>query len=59
MVREGGGTVSKLQTRKFDADRFDIKKLNDTEATQEYQVDISNRNATLENSDNSGDINTT
>jgi hypothetical protein len=54
-----GGTVSKLQTRKFDADRFDIKKLNDTEATQEYQVDISNRNATLENSDNSGDINTT
>jgi hypothetical protein len=39
--------------QKFDLERFDLKKLDDTEVKEKYQVEISNRFAALENLDES------
>jgi len=36
-------TVSKQETRKFDAERFNVRKLNELEFRKEYQIKISNR----------------
>jgi hypothetical protein len=33
-------SVSKQEARKFDMDRFDLKKLNDVEVTEQYQAKI-------------------
>jgi sorting nexin-29 len=49
--------VSKRARQKFDLERFDMKKLDDVEVKEKYQVEISNRFAVLESLDESFDIN--
>jgi hypothetical protein len=50
-------SVSKLARQKFDLERFDLKKLDDIEIKEKYQVEISNRFAALEVFDESFDNN--
>jgi hypothetical protein len=50
-------SVSNRARQKFDIERFDLKKLNDVEVKEKYQVEISNRFAALESLDESFDIN--
>jgi hypothetical protein len=50
-------SVSKRAKQKFDLERFDLKKLDDVEVKEKYQVEISNRFADLESLDESFDIN--
>jgi hypothetical protein len=52
-------SVSKRARQKFDLEKFDLKKLNDVEVKEEYQVEISNRFAALESLDERFDINNT
>jgi hypothetical protein len=49
--------VSKRARQKYDLERFDLKKLDDTEVKEKYQVEISNRFVALESLDKSFDIN--
>jgi hypothetical protein len=49
-------SVSKPARQKFDIERFDLKKLDDVEVKEKYQVEISNRFAALEKLDESFDI---
>jgi hypothetical protein len=42
-----------MSKAKFDVERFDLKKLNDVEIKEKYQVEISNRFAALESLDES------
>jgi hypothetical protein len=48
---------SKQARQKSDIERFDLKKLDNTEVKDKYQVEISNRFAALESLDESFDIN--
>jgi hypothetical protein len=41
-------SVSKRARQNFDLERFDLKKLNDIEFKEKYEVEISNRYAALE-----------
>jgi hypothetical protein len=50
-------SVSKRTRQNFDLERFDLKKLDDVEVKEKYQVEISNRFAALESLDDSFDIN--
>jgi hypothetical protein len=50
-------SVSKRVRQNFDLERSDLKKLNDVEVKEKYQVEISNRFAALESLDESSDIN--
>jgi hypothetical protein len=50
-------SVSKRARQELDSERFDLKKLDDVEVKEKYQVDISNRFAPSENLDESLDIN--
>jgi hypothetical protein len=50
-------SVSKRARQNFDLERYDLKKLNDVEVKEKYQVEISNRFAALESLDESSDIN--
>jgi hypothetical protein len=50
-------SVSKRARKTFDLEGFDLKKLDDVEVTEKYQVKISNRFAALESSDKSFGIN--
>jgi hypothetical protein len=50
-------SVSKRARQKFDLERFDLKKLDDVDVKEKYQVEISNRFATLESLNKSLDIN--
>jgi hypothetical protein len=50
-------SVSKRVEQKFDMQRFDLRKLNDTEVTEQYQVKITNRFAALKNFDDNVDMN--
>jgi hypothetical protein len=50
-------SVSKRARQKFGVQRFDLKKLNDVEIKEKYQVEISNRFVALESLDESFDIN--
>jgi len=50
-------SVSKWARQKFDLERFDLKKLNDVEVKEKYQVEIWNRFAALENLDEGFGIN--
>jgi hypothetical protein len=50
-------SVNKRGRKKSDLDRFDLKKLDDLEVKEKYQVEILNRFATLESLDESFDIN--
>jgi uncharacterized FlaG/YvyC family protein len=49
--------VSKQAAQKFDAERFNLKKLSELEVRKQYQHKISNRFAALENLNVSEDIN--
>jgi hypothetical protein len=55
-LREGI-SVSKRARQNFDLERFDLKKLNDIEIKEKYQVEISNRFAALESLVESFNIN--
>jgi hypothetical protein len=50
-------SVHKRVRQNFDLERFDLKKLNVLEVKEKYQVEISNRFATLESLDESSEIN--
>jgi hypothetical protein len=50
-------SVSKQARQNFDSQGFDLKKLDDAEVREKYQVEISNRFAALESLDESFDIN--
>jgi hypothetical protein len=49
--------VSKLPVNKMDMDGFNLKKLNEGEDKEQYQVTIRNRFSALENLEDNGDIN--
>ena len=46
-------------TQKFDVERFNLRKLNELEVREQYQIKISNRFAALEIFSDSKNINTT
>jgi hypothetical protein len=49
--------VSKRAAQKVDTERFNVKKLNEGDITEQYQVTIRNKFAALEMLEDSGDIN--
>ena len=49
--------VSKQAAQRFDGERFNLKKLNELEVRKEYQIEITNRFAALENISDDEDIN--
>jgi len=49
--------VSKQAAQKLDGDRFNLRKLNELEVRKQYQTEISNRFAALENLSDRKDIN--
>jgi glycine betaine/choline ABC-type transport system substrate-binding protein len=49
--------VSKRAAQKIDMERFNVKKLNEGDVKEQYQVMIRNKFAALENLEDSGDIN--
>jgi hypothetical protein len=50
-------SVSKRVALKFDMQSFDLRKLNDAEVKEQYQVKITNRFAALENFDDNVNMN--
>jgi 50S ribosomal subunit-associated GTPase HflX len=42
-------SVSKQAAQKFDGERFNLRKLNELEVRNHYQIEITNRFAALEN----------
>jgi hypothetical protein len=51
-------SVIKRVAQKFDMQRFDLRKLNDVEVKEQYQVKITNRFAAFENCDDTVNMNT-
>jgi hypothetical protein len=49
--------VSKRAEQKVDTERFNVKKLNEVDVKEQYQVTIRNKFAALENLEDSGYIN--
>jgi len=49
--------VNKQAAQRFDGERFNLRKLNELEVRKEYQIEIKNRFAALENLINDNDIN--
>ena len=49
--------VRKQAAQKSDGGRFNLRKLNDQEVRKQYQIEITNRFAALENVSEDGDIN--
>jgi glycine betaine/choline ABC-type transport system substrate-binding protein len=49
--------VSKRAAQETDTERFNVKKVNEGDVEEEYQVTIRNKFAALENLEDSGDIN--
>jgi hypothetical protein len=49
-------SVSKRVAGKLEMQRFDLRKLNDAEVKEQYQVKITNRFAALENFDDNADM---
>ena len=49
--------VRKQAAEKSDGPRFDLRKLNDPEVSKQYQIEITNRFAALENVSEDEDIN--
>jgi hypothetical protein len=49
--------VSKRTAQKIDTGRFNVKKLNEGDVRERYQVTIKNKLAALENLEGGGDIN--
>ena len=52
-------TVGKQAAQKLDRQRFNLRKLNKREVREQYQIQISNRFAAMENLDNDEDVNRT
>jgi hypothetical protein len=50
-------TEPKFAALKFDMQRFDLKKLNNAQVMEPYQIKISNSFAHLKNTDDNVDIN--
>jgi hypothetical protein len=48
--------VSRQAAQKFEGERFNLRKLNELEVRKQYQIEIINRFAVLENLDNDGNI---
>jgi len=46
-------------TQKFDSQRFNLKKLNEPEVREQYQIEFRNRFAALENLNDDEDVNRT
>jgi len=44
-----GSAVSKRAAQKFDGETFNLRKLNELEVRNQYQIEIMNRCAALEN----------
>ena len=57
-VRERSAVVKQVAQR-FDRQRFNLRKLNEPEVREQYQIEITNRFAALENSDDDEDVNRT
>ena len=49
--------VNKAAAQKFYVERFNLRKLSELEVRKQYQIKTSNRNAALENLNDSEDIN--
>jgi hypothetical protein len=49
--------VSKRAAQKVDTERFNVKKLNEGDVKEQYQVTIRNKFAALENVKDNGDVN--
>jgi hypothetical protein len=49
--------VNKEAAQKFDGERFNLRMRNELEAREQYQIEISNRFAALENLSDGEDIN--
>ena len=49
--------VSKQAAQKFDREKFNLRKLNELEVRKQYQIEITNRFAALENLSDGEDIN--
>ena len=52
-------SVGKQTAQRFDRQRFNLMKLNDSEVREEYQIDVTNKFAALKNSDDDEDVNRT
>ena len=48
--------VSKQAAQRFDGERFNLRKLNELEVTKQFQIEITNRFAALENLRDDKDI---
>jgi len=48
--------VSKQEARKFNVERFKLRKLNELKVRKQYQIKISNRFAAFENLSDSEDV---
>ena len=51
--------VGKQATQEFDRQRFNLRKLNEPEVTEQYQIEIRNRFAALENLSDDEDVDST
>ena len=51
--------VGKQAAQRFDRQRLNLRKLNEPEVREQYQVEIANRFAALENSEDDEDVNRT
>jgi hypothetical protein len=51
--------VSKLAPQKIDTERLNVRKLNEEDVKEQYQVTIGNKLAALENLEENGDTNGT
>jgi len=51
--------VGKQATQRFDRQRFNLRKLNELEVRKQYQIEITNRFAPLENLNDDEDVNRT
>jgi len=49
--------LNKQPAQNFEGERFNLRKLNELEVREKYQIEITNRFAALENLDNDRDIN--
>jgi len=51
--------VGKQAAQRFDTQRFNLRKLNEPEVREQYQIEITNRLAAWENLDDDEDVNRT
>jgi hypothetical protein len=49
--------VSKQAAQKFDGQKFNLRKLNEPEVKEKYQIEITNRFSALENLNGDEDVN--